>query len=164
MATREVLSLPKRKEASEAVDREEAGQIIRKNIYKFLQRKSDRLGIELIEFDKSEDGFLFDPGGRVQVRSMEREALRAIMAEIMVEFEAKEEGKPRRRTEVNTQTNKIIPDSYREYRRYTTPNKDLAFKVVQEFKEGNLEKGWVAIDGIHRGSIVQSSLPPKQSR
>jgi hypothetical protein len=161
-STSEVLALERGKHDAETVDTSTAYVTLRKNIYSFLQRKGDRLGIDLLEFNEAGDVFIFDGPRKLRVSSISGRELKTA---IMQDFGAKEDGKkPRRRTDVDPRTYREIPTSYTEYRRFKTPTEGLVFKTVEEFKDGVFKKGLLTIDEIHEGPIIKSSLPPKQSR
>lgn len=153
------------KQRTERVSSTEASIVLRNRILRFVEITGDRSAIELFEFDSSQEGFLYD-SGLTGVRTMDKEELKEIAKKIMAEFGWNElVSRAKRRTEVDPKTYKIIPDSYTEYRKYSTKDKDLVFKRIQVIKNGALQSESWSIDGVHSQAIVAKiPLVPKPSR
>ncbi len=145
------------------VEAPEAYEILQKRMNSFLQGKGDRR-IVLMEFDKSEYGILFAPEGKIQALTMEKEELRKVMGSLIEESEAKEVGKPKRHTQVDSKTNRPVPGSYSECRRYLKPNSDLIFKVTEKKENGIVVSGWVELEAVRLFDYNSSNFRPKSKR
>lgn len=142
------------KQSAERIFSSEASVVLRDRIVRFVETTGDRSGIELFELDSSQEGFLYD-SGLTGVRTMDKAELKEVAKKIMAEFGWNESvSSVKRRTEVDPMTYKIIPNSYTEYRKYPTKDKDLVFKKVQVIKNGALQSESWSIDGVHSQAFI----------
>lgn len=111
----------------------------------------------IYEFAQSEDGEVYDPDAIFVKRTINKEELKILALEIIKEKTA---GKPevRRETEVDSNTNKPIKNSYTEHIWYYTPDRDFVFKLAQKVKNDAVMSGWGLLERINRGPLVTS--PP----